>query len=84
MATIVGAFSSIVNVASGVVGNPLALAGIVPLIAVGMTVFRYTAVDPETHPNNVQYVRDLKKQIITFDLHFEFYVCSFYQNMILL
>lgn len=33
--------------------------GLIPLLAIGLTVFRYNSVDPESHPQNAQQVLNL-------------------------
>ncbi|GJQ78191.1 hypothetical protein Trydic_g2521 [Trypoxylus dichotomus] len=53
MTSLLGNF---VGVAFNVGTNPVAVAGLVPLVAAGLTFLRYWNYDPETHPVNVDKV----------------------------
>ncbi|XP_018326630.1 glucose dehydrogenase [FAD, quinone] [Agrilus planipennis] len=50
------AVGQVANFAIGLGGNPLAIAGLVPIFAMALTYLRYSAVDPENHPINVNTV----------------------------
>ncbi|XP_072381732.1 glucose dehydrogenase [FAD, quinone]-like [Diabrotica undecimpunctata] len=51
------AIGQIANLAIGVTTNPLALLGLVPVFAAGLTFMRYLSMDPEVHPRNTLNVR---------------------------
>lgn len=54
--TMTSLLGSFVGLAFNAGSNPVAIAGLVPLVAAGLTFIRYWNYDPETHPTNVETV----------------------------
>lgn len=56
MSAIIATVAQMANVAIGLGGSPLAIAGLLPVFAIALTYMRYARIDPESHPINVRRV----------------------------
>lgn len=56
MSSIIASLAQVANFAVGIGGNPLAIAGLLPLFAIGLTYMRYSSFDPESHPADAKRV----------------------------
>lgn len=56
MSAIIGTVANVASLAIGIGTNPITLAGLLPLFAIGLTYMRYKSFDPESYPIDAQHV----------------------------